>query len=212
MIIKLHGAPLSNYYNIVKCALLEKGVAFEEVMTRPSQDSEYLAQSAMGKIPCIQTDAGYLAETHAILDYLEDVQPSPALLPADPFARGKVRELVQSVELYVELVARRGYGVLFGREVAPEVKADLARDLPKGIAAVSKLAKCSPWIAGDTFTYADLFAYWSFALAQPCGQHNAGLDLLASLPGGQAWFDRVAARDSVKRALADQAAARKPRT
>jgi len=209
--IRLHGAPLSNYYNIAKTALLEKGMAFEEVMTRPSQDPAYLAQSAMGKIPCIQTDAGYVAETHVILDYLEDVQPKPALLPADPFARAKVRELVQSIELYIELVARRGYGFLFGREVSPEVKADLARDLPKGIAAVGKLARCSPWIAGDTFTYADLFAYWSFALAQPTGQ-QAGVDLLGSLPGGHAWFERVAARDSVKRALADQAAARKPRT
>jgi len=210
--ITLHGAPLSNYYNVVKTALLEKGMAFEEVMTRPSQDAAYLAQSAMGKIPCIQTDAGYLAETHAILDFLEDAQPTPALLPADPFARAKVRELVQSIELYVELVARRGYGTLFGREVAPEVKAELARDLTKGIAAVGKLAKCSPWIAGDAFTYADLFAYWAFALAQPSGQQNAGLDLLGSLPGGHAWYERVAARDSVKRALADQAAARKPRT
>ena len=210
--IKLHGAPLSNYYNMVKTALIEKNIPFEAVLTRPSQEPTYLAMSPMGKIPCIQTDAGYLAETHAILDYLEDIRPTPALLPADPFARAKVRELVQSLELYIELPARRGIGFLFGREVPEEVKADLARDLPKGIAAVGKLVKFSPWIAGDQFTYADLFGYWTFALASLSAKQNAGIDLLAQIPGAQAWYDAVAARDSVKQALADQAAARKPRS
>jgi len=210
--IKLHGAPLSNYYNVVKTALLEKNIPFEAVLARPSQEPTYLAMSPMGKIPCIQTDAGYLAETHAILDYLEDIQPAPALLPADPFARAKVRELVQSLELYIELVARRGLGFLFGREVPEDVKAEIARDLPKGITAVSKLVKFSPWIAGDQFTYADLFGYWTFALANLSAKQNAGIDLLAQIPGAQAWYDAVAARGSVKQALADQAAARKPRS
>ena len=144
--IKLHGAPGSNYYNIVKTALLEKGVAFDAVLAPPSQEAAYLAKSSMGKIPCIETQQGFLAETHAILDYLEDVQPQPALLPSDPFARAKVRELTQSLELYIELVARRGFGVLFGREVPADVKEGLQRDLPKGIAAVARLVEFSPWI------------------------------------------------------------------
>ena len=46
--IKLYGAPLSNYYNMVKVALLEKGLAFEEVLTPPSQDAGYLAKRPMG--------------------------------------------------------------------------------------------------------------------------------------------------------------------
>ena len=35
--IKLHGAPGSNYYNMVKTAMLEKGIAFEAVLAPPSQ-------------------------------------------------------------------------------------------------------------------------------------------------------------------------------
>lgn len=209
--LKLHGAPLSNYYNMVKTALLEKGLPYEAVLTRPSQEPAYLAISPMGKIPCIQTEAGYLAETHAILDYLEEAYPTPALLPADPFARAKVRELVQSLELYIELPARRGLGFLFGREVGADIKADVARDLPKGLAAISKLVKFSPWIAGEQFTYADIFAYWTFALANLSAKEHAGLDLLAQMPGAQAWLDAVGARPSVQQALADQAAARKPK-
>jgi len=209
--IKLHGAPLSNYYNMVKTALLEKNIAFEAVLSPPSQEPDYLAKSPMGKIPCIETDQGFLAETHAILDYLEDVEPKPSLLPADPFARAKVRELTQSLELYVELVARRGLGVVFGREVPQDVKDGLKKDLPKGIAAIRRLAKFSPWIAGSQFTYADLVGYWTFALGNLSAKQNAGIDLLAELPGAQAWHDAVAARPSVQQALADQAAARKAR-
>jgi glutathione S-transferase len=209
--IKLHGAAGSNYYNMVKSAMLEKNIAFEPVMAPPSQEPDYLAKSSMGKIPCIETDKGFLAETHAILDYLEDAYPKPALLPADPFARAKVRELVQSLELYIELVARRGFGVLFGREVPQDVKEGLKKDLPKGIAAIKRLAKFSPWIAGSQFTYADLFAYWAFSLANLSAKQNAGIDLLAELPGAEAWYERVGARESVKKALADQAAARKAR-
>jgi glutathione S-transferase len=209
--IRLHGAPGSNYYNVVKTALLEKAIAFEAVAAQPSQDPGYLAKSPMGKIPCIETAQGFLAETHVILDYLEDTQPTPALLPADPFARAKVRELVQSIELYVELVARRGFGVFFDREVPQHVKDALKQELPKGIAAIRKLAKFSPWIAGSEFTYADLFGYWAFSLASLSAKRNAGIDLFEQLPGAEAWYDRVAARESVKKALADQAAARKAR-
>ncbi|MBM4206067.1 MAG: glutathione S-transferase family protein [Gammaproteobacteria bacterium] len=103
--LKLHGAPPSNYYNMVKIALLEKQLPFEEVMQPPTQDEPYLAKSPMGKIPTLETDRGFLTETHAILDYLEDAYPSPAFRPADTFARAKVRELTQATELYIELVA-----------------------------------------------------------------------------------------------------------
>ena len=79
--IKLYGAPLSNYYNMVKTALIEKGIEFEAMMQPPSQEDDYRAKSAMGKIPCIETERGFLAESSAILDHLEDI-PAGAGAPA----------------------------------------------------------------------------------------------------------------------------------
>jgi glutathione S-transferase len=207
-VLKLYGAPLSNYYNMVKTALIEKNVPFEAVFAPPSQEADYLAKSPMGKIPCIETEKGFLAETRAILDYLEDAYPTPALLPKDPWARAKTRELAQSIELYVELVARRGLGVLFGRPVPDDVKASIKGDLPKGVAALKRLAKFSPWIAGSEFTYADLVGYWAFVLGNLSATQNAGIDLMTEIPGAKDWFERVGARESVRKALADQAAAR----
>lgn len=209
--LKLHGAALSNYYNMAKTALLEKGIAFEEVLTPPSQEPTYLARSPMGKIPCLETERGFLSETNAILEYLEETQPEPALLPADPFERAKVRELAQALELYVELVARRGYGALRGQPVPDDVKASIGADLAKGAAAVARLAKFSPWIAGERFTYADLVGYFTFFLATLSAKANADLALLEQIPGASEWYERVGERDSVKKALADQAAMRKAR-
>ena len=111
--IKLYGFAISNYYNMVKVTLEEKGIAYQEVATMPSQESAYTAKSPMGKVPCIETDQGFLSETAAILDYLEDLKPTPRLYPADPFARAKNREMIRVTELYVELAARRHFPHLF---------------------------------------------------------------------------------------------------
>ncbi len=209
--LKLHGAPLSNYYNMVKTALLEEGVEFEEVLTPPSQDPEYLAKSPMGKIPCLETDGRFLSETNAILEYIEETTQEPKLLPADPLERAKVRELAQSLELYIELVARRGYAALRGRPVADDIKESIRADLKRGAAAIGRLVKFSPWIAGSEFSQADLVGYFTFLLAAPSAQANADIDLLGLLPGAKEWYEQVGARDSVKKALADQAALRKAR-
>ena len=206
--IEFYGLALSNYSNIVKTALLEKGIPFDAITTRPTQDQEYLAKSPMGKIPCIRTDEGFLCETHAILDYLEDIQPEPRLLPTDAFQRAKVRELVQSLELYIELVARRGIGAIFGSEVPAGVSESIARDLPLGAAAISRLVQFSPWIAGTQFTYADLFGYYTFSLSGLLAHKVCGLDLFEMVPGSREWFERVKEREAVKRADADAAIAR----
>lgn len=206
--LKLHGAPMSNYYNMVKVALLEKRLPFEEVFQPPTQDEPYLAKSPMGKIPTLETGQGFITETHAILEYLEDAYPRPAFAPADPFARAKLRELTQSLELYIELVARRGLGVLFGRPVADDVKAGIRTDLEKGIKAVNRLLQFKPWVAGQDISYGDFVLYYTLALGAISAKANADIDLVEALGAG-AWNTRMAARDSVKKADADAAAFRK---
>ena len=53
---KLYGFRVSNYYNMVKLPLLEKGIDFEEVDTMPSADEDFLQKSPMGKVPCLEFD------------------------------------------------------------------------------------------------------------------------------------------------------------
>ena len=208
--LKLYGAPLSNYYNMVKVSLLEKRLPFEEVMQGGSQEESYLAKSPMGKIPVLATEHGFISETHVILDYLEDAfpTPTPACLPADPYARAKVRELTQAIQLYIELVARRGFGVLFKRPVADDVKAAIKTDMSKNIAAVKRLLRFSPWAAGNDMTYADFVLYYTLALAGEATKANTAVDLVSEL-GAQEWHVRMAARDSVRQSDAASSAYRK---
>ncbi len=67
--LRLHGFSSSNYYNAVKLALLEKGLEFDEVLTYTGADEhhqpEYLEKSPLGKVPCLETDDGFISESRS---------------------------------------------------------------------------------------------------------------------------------------------------
>src|SRR5687768_12132413 len=122
--LRLHGFSSSNYYNVVKLAMLEKGVPFEEVTVYtgagPNYRPDYLDASPLGKVPCLETDAGFLTESRCIVDYIERTQAGPPLYPTEPFARAKMLELTQMIDLYLELPARRLIGNMFAQKPPPE--------------------------------------------------------------------------------------------
>jgi glutathione S-transferase len=157
--LKLGGFALSNYYNKVKVALLEKGIPFEEALCMTSQDEAYLQRSPMGKVPYLDIDGQFLCESQAICEYLEDRYPEKPLYPKDALERARVRELMAILELHMELVARRLYvQAFFGGTVSDEIKAHVERDLAKGVRAFKQLAKFTPFAAGASLTYADCAA------------------------------------------------------
>ena len=109
--LTLCGFPLSNYYNKVKLVLLEKGVDFtEEYVATRSPDEAVLPASPLGKVPFIRTEHGGMSESQAIVDWIEARRPEPPLVPADPWQRAKLAELVTYIDLHLELVARELYG------------------------------------------------------------------------------------------------------
>jgi glutathione S-transferase len=207
--VTLCGFSLSNYYNKVKMALLEKGIPFQEelVMAR-SKDEAVLSCTPLGKIPFIRTDKGALCESQVIMDYLEAAHPTPALVPADPFAAAKVRELVAYIELHLELVARELYGqAFFGGSCSDADKERVRRQLDKNIPAFKRLAKFSPYIAGDAFTMADCSAWVSLPLIAMATKAVLGEDLLAA--HGVDWkgyVKMIGERPSAQRVTADRKA------
>jgi glutathione S-transferase len=157
--LKLGGFAVSNYYNKVKVALLEKGVAFEEVFCLTSQDESYLKRSPMGKVPYLEVDGQCLCESQVICEYLEDTHPERPLYPKDAFERARVRELIAVMEMHMELVARRLYKqAFFGGTVSDETKKQVEAELAKGVRAFRQLAKFSPYAAGGDLSYADCAA------------------------------------------------------
>ncbi len=206
MNIKLYGFPVSNYYNMVKAVLIEKDLAFEEVLVKPSQDGEYLAKSPMGKVPAIKTEQGFLTETGVIIDYL-DALDGPSFYPVDAFARAKVQEIMRYLELYIELPARRLYGdVFFGRPASDEEKESARAALEKGFKALARIAKYEPYIAGKDISYADFYFRFSFNLATLVCKKALQWDALGEHPEAKALMGLMDQRESIKRVLADQKA------
>jgi glutathione S-transferase len=186
--ITLCGIPLSNYYNKVKLALLEKGIPFtEERIETHSHDEAVLSCSPLGKVPFLKTPQGALCESQVIVDYLEAAYPgTPRLIPADPYQAAKVRELIVYVELHLELVARELYAeAFFGGQVSDGTKKRVARLLAENISAFKRLAKFGPYLAGDTFTMADCAGWVSLPLVGMASKTIYGEDLLAA--GGVDW-------------------------
>ncbi|MDB5884370.1 MAG: Glutathione S-transferase N-terminal domain protein [Polaromonas sp.] len=205
----LCGFPVSNYYNKVKLALLEKNLPFEEeVVTLPISSEAALAASPLGKVPFLRTPEGNLCESQAIVDYIEAACPVPALLPADPFAAAKVRELIIFIELHLELVARELYAqAFFGGTVSDSTKARIRQLLEKNIAAFKQLVKFSPYIAGGAFTQADCAAFVSLPLVGMATKGVLGEDLLLSAGMDYKPYIRlISERPAAQKVLADRKA------
>ncbi len=170
------------------------------------------ALSPLGKIPYLSTPQGNVCESQAILEYIDTAYPTPALMPADPFAAAKVRELTIYVDLHLEQVVRQLYGqAFFGGTASDSTKERVRKQLGKNIAAFKQLAKFAPFIAGDMFTQADCAAYVSLPLVGIATKAVLGEDLLiAAGVDYKPYLKMIAERPSAQKVDADRkAAARK---
>lgn len=205
--LKLCGFAVSNYYNKVKLALLEKGVQFEEELVWADEKTpELLAKSPTGKVPFLETDKGSLCESQALLEYIEAAYPEKPLYPSDPFAAAKVRELIIFMELHLELVARELYPkAFFGGEISEEAKARAEKLLKRNAKAFAKLAKFSPYIAGTEFTAADCAAAMHLPLVSMASKAVFGEDVLAEFPVRE-YTKMLAERPAMQKVVADRKA------
>jgi len=203
----LCGFAISNYYNKVKLALLEKGVEFtEEIVPSGKKSDAVLQASPLGKVPFIRTEHGALCESQAIMDYIEARYPNPPLVPADAWGAAKVRELITFIDLHIELVVRELYGkAFFGGEISEGNAERVRKLLTKNIAGFKQLAKFAPYVAGDTFTQADCAAFASLPIASMATKAVYGEDLLAA--AGIDWkpyIKLIGERPSAQRVVADR--------
>jgi glutathione S-transferase len=146
---------------------------------------EFLAKNPMGTVPLLETDSGqYLPESNAILSYLAE---GTAYLPREEIARAQVTRWLMFEQRYIQTsISRLRYWTLtdkldqFSHEVGTARKlGDRALDVLD-----SEFGK-RPFIAGDTYTVADIsvFAYSHVAT-------DAGFEV-SQRKNLQGWFERV---------------------
>ena len=209
--LTLCGFPVSNYYNKVKLALLEKGVPFtEETVMTKSTDAEVLRASPLAKIPFVRTPQGGISESQVIMDYLEDTYPQVSLMPADSYGKAKVRELATYIDWHLEITVRELYDQAFfgGAAVSDRAKARIRTQLERNIAAFKQLAKFSPFVAGSSFTQADCSAFVNLPLVGMATKIVYGEDLLlAAGVDYKSYLKTIGERPSAQKVVADRKAA-----
>ena len=84
--VTIYGVPGSPFMRAVQMGLEEKGAAYRIHALGPGEakGEAYLARHPFGRIPAFQHGDFELYETQAILRYVDEVLPGPALQPAEP--------------------------------------------------------------------------------------------------------------------------------
>lgn len=207
MEIVLYGVAVSAFVAKVRIALDLKGLAFEERTPPGGYGSpEYRAIVPAGSVPGMTVDGRPLHESNALLEFLEEVAPTPALLPADPFARAQVRALLGFHDQRVEAATR----ALF-----PVVKRDWRAE-PEGVEAacagieaalirLDELDAPAGLLGGAAPTFADIAYPCTLQMAEMMGAEMARPLVLP--PRVEAWAARASKIPAVARSLAIHRAA-----
>lgn len=205
--ITLHGFPTSNYYNIVKHALLYKQIPFQEHLIFTDND-KLLTVSPVGKVPAITTAEGVtLSESSVICDFIEEAYPDTPLYPESVTERAIVRQIMKIAELYFELPSRRLIPYVFSGTQAPDtLKQEVRQVIARGIPALNQLCQFSPWIAGQAITMADIYMHYVNVVVIGCASTQLDWDVLAEIPGMKEWNKTMSQSDIAQKIEADRVA------
>lgn len=200
--MKIYGFPLSPFVRKVLVAVKEKGLDADVVPSNPSHpDEEFAAVSPFHKIPAFRDGDFTIADSTAIITYLDAKYPEPALLPASPEARARAvwfEEVADTVFIpaAAPIVLNRFLRPqIFGVE-GVEAEAEAAEEAVKRPLAYLESAVSDGWL-DDAFTVGDI------ALASPLRTLGyAGWELdSAAYPRLAAWYGRVQGRASWQAAV-----------
>ena len=152
----------------VRWALAHKGIAFDKVIVNllksEQRADEHRGRNPIGHVPALEVAAGrFLAESVAIIEWLEETHPEPRLYPTDPWAKARVRQVVELVNAGIQPL--QNLVVLDKVSSDPEAKKAWAHDFNlRGISALEALLRAidqelgeGRFAVGDALTAADLF-------------------------------------------------------
>ena len=199
----LFGSTMSPFVRKVAAYAAEKGLEMELQQTGfPNPTPEFRAASPFGKMPALVDDDYRLADSSAIIHYLEAKFPEPELIPADPRERGRV---IWFDEFADTLLFACGAKIFFNRIVAPRF---LGREGDLTVAAMAERDELPPlldylegvipdggYLVGDRFTLADIAVAGPFANFGHC---DVAIDT-ARYPKTTAYVASILSRPSFAR-------------
>ncbi len=190
---------------VVRMFMAEKGITIpmEEVdlMKGDNRREPYLQKNSFGQMPALEIDGGHcVTEITAICEYLEDTNPAPPLVGANPEQKAETRKWTRRIDLNICEPLANGFrfsvGLPLFKDRIPTVP-EAAEGL-KGIAQhyikwLDGEMAGKEFVCGKRFTLADvlLFCFLDFGtqVGQPINTDNTNI---------AAWYARVKERPSAK--------------
>jgi glutathione S-transferase len=205
MTLVLHAHPLSSYCWKALIALYEKEIDFEFRMVDfgdPDSRAAFAALWPLAKMPVLEDEGrgAVVPETSIIIDYL-DAHHSGAirLVPEEADAARDVRLWDRILDLYVQGPMQR----IVADRLRPEDKRDAfgveesRAALAKALDLVDREVAGKAWTCGDAFTLADCAALPALFYADKV------MPMAGKWPEAQALLERLKARPSIARVLAE---------
>jgi maleylpyruvate isomerase len=159
--MKLYGYWRSSSSWRVRIVLGLKGLAFDNVPVHLLQGAqsgdEHRARNPLQQVPVLTLDDGtHLVQSVAIMEYLNEVHPTPPLLPSTPLGRARVRALVETINSGIQPLQNLAT-MKHVKSLGADDKAWSRHFIGKGLAALQELARphAGRYLCGDDVTLAD---------------------------------------------------------
>lgn len=147
----------------VRWALALKNVGYDSVpinlLSGEQQSAAYVAKNPAGFVPAVEIDGRFFGESLAILEWIEEKWPTPALLPKDPLDRLLVRQMALTVVAGTQPLQNLATLKYFAPDEAarkPHAQHWIGRGLKTLEALVVQAGKGGPFAFGKSETLADL--------------------------------------------------------
>ena len=189
---------------VVRMAIAEKGMTIETVtvdlMGAENRQAGYLAKVPTGGLPALELDDGtVIAEITVIAEFLEDLQPAPAIIGTTAAERAETRMWTRRIDLAIVEPMTNSFRAVEGRPLFASRMTLLSTDAAAELKAIAqekllwldKLMQGRTWVCGDRHTLADLlllaFVEFGVSVGQPMPKAATWLP---------EWHKRAAARPS----------------
>jgi glutathione S-transferase/RNA polymerase-associated protein len=200
--IKLYEHPFSPYVQKVKISLFEKKVPFEVEIPNAFSGgaTDYGKSNPRLEVPTLVDDGFAIFDSTVILEYLEDKWPKPAMLPAAPRDRARVRMLEELCDTYYEAINWGLMEVQAWKRASGEVAATITKRAEAQTAGIYQRLErelgSNSYFNGADFGWGDLSVFPFVNGSVVWG--------MAPKPGSKlaAWLEKVGKRESITKTIA----------
>ena len=203
----LYHYPLSPFSRKVRLSLAEKKIEVGLVEERYwEKDADFLRRNPAGKVPVLKMDGRTMSDSTAICEYLEEVYPTPPLLPDAPLDRLEARRLVGWFddkfyqEVTLKLTGERVYRKVMGTGYpdSTNVKSG-AKAIKYHLDYMAHLLEDRRWLAGNVMSLADFAA----AAQLSCLDYTSDVDWNRH-ESVKDWYAKIKSRPAFRSILADE--------